>query len=146
MTRQVAKSAIGAATGIAMVAGLALADGQAHMSEDISYLLVMTVNEGQQAEVEPLLKEMVASTATEPGALNYEFHLAGDKVHSYERFTDSDAVLAHFTTFGEKFAVRFLGIFAVESMTLYGPADDRVREAAAGFGAVPMVHIAGFKR
>ena len=93
--------------------GTAAAGDVPQRSTEISYVLSLTVKNGQQANVEPLLNEMVVSTAGEQGTLHYEFYVAGDTVHAYERFADNDAVMAHLAGFGEKYAERFLAVFSL---------------------------------
>jgi quinol monooxygenase YgiN len=81
------------------------------MSEQVSWFLELAVKPGQIDDVRALIREMAESAQTEPGALNYEWSISGDErvIHSYERYADSGAVLAHLSVFGEKFAERLLG-------------------------------------
>ena len=115
----------------------------------IEWVLEMAINPGQMPMVQPLLDEMVAATrADEPGALHYEYYLNAD--HSrctvLERYADNAAVMVHLGNFGAKFAPRFLAAFSPVRFTVYGPADDEVRSALAGFGATHEDKIAGFHR
>lgn len=119
------------------------------MSDIIEWVLEMRVQDGQDANIQPLLDEMVAATqADEPGALHYEYYMNEDRSTCtvLERYADNGAVMAHLGNFGAKFAERFLAAFAVERFTVYGPANDEVRQALAGFGASHQNLIAGFHR
>jgi len=63
-----------------------------------------------------------------------------------ERYADNDAVMAHLGNFGAKFAERFLTTFAPVKLTVYGSANDTVREGLAGLGATHQQMISGFHR
>ena len=80
------------------------------MSENISWNLRVSIREGQLDNFNALMSEMVESTQSEVGALMYEWFLSEDKTtcHIYERYADSDAVMAHLGNFGSNFATRFL--------------------------------------
>ena len=119
------------------------------MSDIIEWVLEMQVQQGQADDMQALLDEMVAAThADEPGALTYEYYLSndGETCTVLERYADNAAVLTHLENFGSKFAGRFLTIFAPQRFTVYGPANEEVRAALAGFGAVHLGRIAGFHR
>ncbi len=119
------------------------------MSDIIEWVLEMKIQEGQADNVMPLIQEMVAATqADEPGALHYEYYMSDDKTACtvLERYTDSAAAMVHLGNFGAKFAERFLGIFAPERLTVYGPASDDLRAGLAAMGAVHMEPAVGFHR
>jgi quinol monooxygenase YgiN len=119
------------------------------MSDVIEWVLEMAIQPGQMPNVQPLLDEMVAATrADEPGALHYEYYMNTDQTRCtvIERYADNAAVMAHLGNFGAKFADRFLAAFAPVRFTVYGPANDTVRGALAGFGATHETMIAGFHR
>ncbi len=119
------------------------------MSDIIEWVLEMRVQDGQADKVQPLLDEMVAATkADEPGALHYEYYMPADKSTCtvLERYSDNAAVMTHLGNFGAKFADRFLAAFAPERFVVYGPANDEVMGALAGFGATQQDRVAGFTR
>ncbi|MFK7838649.1 MAG: putative quinol monooxygenase [Sulfitobacter sp.] len=119
------------------------------MSDVIEWVLEMRVQEGQADNVQPLLDEMVAATqADEPGALHYEYYMPEDRSTCtvLERYADNAAVMAHLGNFGAKFAERFLAAFAPERFVVYGPANEEVQAALAGFGATHQHLVAGFHR
>lgn len=71
------------------------------MSSPVSWLVEVGVKPGQPESFTELMHEMVASTRDEPGAWAYEWFVGvGDIVHMYERYADSDAMLAHLAGFG----------------------------------------------
>jgi quinol monooxygenase YgiN len=87
---------------------------------------------GQIDVARNLILEMVESTQNEPGALMYEGSISDDEtaIHSNDRYADSDAVLEHLSTFGERFAERFLAALNPTRIVVYGRPTDRAREGA----------------
>ncbi|SFE20247.1 Antibiotic biosynthesis monooxygenase [Sulfitobacter brevis] len=119
------------------------------MSDVIEWVLEMRVQDGQADAVQPLIDEMVAATkADEQGALHYEYYMTPDRSTCtvLERYADNAAVMAHLGNFGAKFAERFMTVFTPERFNVYGPANDEVRAALAGFGANHLEQAAGFHR
>tara|TARA_R110002094_G_scaffold119_1_gene676 strand:+ start:2708 stop:3067 length:360 start_codon:yes stop_codon:yes gene_type:complete len=119
------------------------------MSDIIEWVLEMRVQEGEADNVQPLLEEMVAATkADEPGAFHYEYYMNSDRSTCtvLERYADNAAVMAHLGNFGAKFAGRFFTTFAPERFSVFGPANEEVRAALAGFNATHQELIAGFHR
>ncbi len=119
------------------------------MSDTVHLLLALNIKEGELDNFKALMKEMVDATkANEPGTLNYEWFVSDDEktCHTYERYADSAATMAHLTTFGQEFAERFLAVLEPVQFVVYGNPNDEVRTAVAGFGAVHMSKIAGFAR
>lgn len=119
------------------------------MSAHVCWMLQMQVQEGRGAELRALMDEMVAATtANEPGTLDYEWSLSDDgrTCHLWERYADAGAAMAHIATFGANYAERFLALLTPQAVHLYGAPDAAVREALAGFGAVVMAPAAGFRR
>ncbi len=123
--------------------------GGTGVSAIIEWVLEMEIQPGQADNVQPLLDEMAKATeADEPGALHYEYYINADKTRCtvLERYADNAAVMTHLGNFGAKFAERFLTAFAPVRFTVYGPADEQVKAALAGFGATHETLIAGFSR
>ncbi len=119
------------------------------MSTAIEWVLEMEIQVGQADAVLLLVTEMAKATqADEPGALTYEYYLNADKTRCtvLERYADNAAVMVHLGNFGAKFADRFMAAFAPVSFTVYGPANEEVRNALAGLGATHQDLIAGFSR
>ncbi len=118
------------------------------MSDAVSWLLAVSVKEGQLEAFRSLMNEMVASTKDEPGALIYEWGVSEDgaKVDIYERYADSAATLAHFGSFGSNFAERFFAAVDPISFHVYGNPDDATRGALTGAGAEFLGPFGGFAR
>lgn len=118
------------------------------MSTVVSWNLHLSIREGRLEEFRGLMHEMVESARAEPGTLSYEWFLSedGSMCHIYERYADSDAVLAHLESFGSKFAERFLACVESTALSVYGEPTDEARSALDGFGAVYLGTFGGFSR
>lgn len=118
------------------------------MSTVISWNLELTVRDGRLGDLRALMHEMVESTQSEPGAQAYEWFLSDDEsmCHIYERYSDSEAALAHLGTFGARFADRFLGCVEPTRLHVYGDPSAEARVALDGFGAVYLGPFGGFHR
>lgn len=118
------------------------------MASHVSWILELQV-EGSESDLRALMTEMVGATRTnEPGTLDYEWSTSADgrQCHIYERYADSDAVLTHLATFGEKFAKRFLAILKPTRFVVYGSPSAAVKQAVAGLNPVYMETLDGFSR
>lgn len=128
-----------------LVAGPLMAEDKS--TDDVHWHITMTVNDGQADSVKPLLDRMVAATkANEPGALTYDYMGAGDQVHISERYADNAAAMTHMGNFGANFAEEFLQAFTINSVAVYGPAGDDLKEVIAPFSPTYMSQISGFSR
>jgi quinol monooxygenase YgiN len=119
------------------------------MTNNIYWLLELTINDGQIDNLNILKNDMIEATQSdEPGTLNYEWHISDDskQLHVYERYADSAATMTHIGNFGAKFADRFLAILSPTRMTVYGDPSTELREALAGFEPVFMQDTGGFAR
>ena len=112
-------------------------------------MLELNIQEGQGAGLPALIEEMVNATQeNEPGTLDYQWSTSADGTvcHIFERYTDSDAVMAHLATFGERFASRFMEILAPTRFVVYGSPSQAVKDALAAFGPTYMESAGGFSR
>ena len=119
------------------------------MPDAISWNLQLSVRDGQLDNVRTLMNEMVAATQQdEMGTQTYEWFLSeGDSsCHIYERYADSEAVMAHLGNFGAKYAERFLSCLEPVALSVYGDPSPEARAALDGFGANYFEWIGGFKR
>ena len=119
------------------------------MTDNIFWLLELSIDDGKLDEFKRLAEEMSAATRNEAGAIAYEWFLGADNAtcHIYERYSDNAATLVHLGNFGARFAERFMGCVTPTSFDVYGPADDQVRGGLAGMGAVHYdTQLAGFSR
>lgn len=119
------------------------------MKDNVGWILETRIKPGKMDELDQLADEMVAMTReNEPGTLFYEWSVAedGETLYLYERFTDSDAAMAHLANFGKHFGKRFMGALRIKSIVIFGPADDRVRSAYAQMNPTYATWFAGFTR
>ncbi|HEY1365733.1 MAG TPA: antibiotic biosynthesis monooxygenase family protein [Gaiellaceae bacterium] len=118
------------------------------MSGHVAWSLELTVKPGRLDELRVLVDDLVESAQGEPGTLMYELSISedGSVVHSYERFADSDAALAHFARFGENFLQRYLAAVDTTRVVVYGTPSAAVKEATAAFQPTYMQPLAGFAR
>ena len=117
------------------------------MSTVISFNLQASVRKGCIENFRTLMHEMVASTQSEAGTQSYEWFLNedGTACHIYERYNDSNAVMAHMGNFA-KFAERFLSCVEPTAFCVYGNPNAEVRSALNGFNAVYLNTFGGFSR
>jgi quinol monooxygenase YgiN len=119
------------------------------MSDAVSWVLELSVKDGQLDAFKALAREMSETTqADEPGATHYEWYTNDDgkTVHVYERYADSAATMVHLGNFGAKFAERFMACVDLGRFMVYGDPSAEVRDALAGLGAAHMTQFAGFAR
>lgn len=114
----------------------------------VYWVLELKVNEGKEADVEPLMAEMVASTESgEPGTRSYDWSRSedGSAVHIFEHYDDADACMVHLQNFGA-FMERFFGTFSPTGFTIYGAVDERIKGALAQMKPTYMEPLQGFHR
>jgi quinol monooxygenase YgiN len=119
------------------------------MKSDVYWILELQVQVGREHDFQALMAEMVSATqANEPGTVNYEWSTSPDAklCHIYERYVDSAAVMIHLTTFGQRFADRFLKVLKPVRFVVYGSPSQEVKDALAGFNPTYMQPVRGFSR
>jgi quinol monooxygenase YgiN len=118
------------------------------MNDHVAWILEVAVKPGQMESFRTLMEDMVSTTRTEPGVLNYEWFASDEDgvVHLHERYADSTAALQHLGNFGEKFAGRFLALASPTEFTVLGTPTDEAKAALAGFGPVYLQPFGGFTR
>lgn len=118
------------------------------MSDPVYFLLELEIKPGEMDNFKVVMTEMVKATQEEPKTLNYEWNLSEDDktCHIYERYADSETLVAHLGSFGKNFAERFLSVVTPTRLVVYGDPSDEAREALGGLGPVFMAPIGGFAR
>jgi quinol monooxygenase YgiN len=109
---------------------------------------VFTVAVDQMDKFKPLVQKLVAATAREPGALQFECNVGEDQktVDFFERYKDSKAALFHQT---ESFAPSSKEFFALAKLTrwvIYGAPSDEFKKANEDFHPIYMTPFDGFVR
>ena len=119
------------------------------MSNSVYWIIELAIKDDELDNFRSLMREMVDATQTnEPGTLNYEWTISEDskKCHIYERYADSSAALTHMSTFGAKYAERFMAAVDQTRFVVYGNPNNEVKAVLAGLGAVFMSPFGGFAR
>lgn len=116
---------------------------------NVYWMIQATINDGQLDALKAQMTTMVEATQTnEPGALNYEWWIGADEktLHIYERYADSDAVMAHMVNIKSHLPA-FMGMITMTApITVYGPANDQVKAAFADMGPIYLGTLGGFAR
>lgn len=118
------------------------------MDKQVSWLVEVDVKPGQLETFKTLVNDMVESTSVEAGTLSYEWFSSedGTLVHIYERYADSDELLAHFQGFLEKFAERFSAAVDLKRFFVYGEPSSAAREALDALNPTYLGTLGGFVR
>lgn len=118
------------------------------MREEIYWVFTITVKPERFAEFKQVVAPLVAATKEEPGALAYEYNVGDDQstVHVFERYRDSDAVVAHVEGTFARFAERFMALATATGFVVYGTPHAEARKILDGLGAVYMTPFDGFTR
>ncbi len=118
------------------------------MGHEIYWLVTVAIKPEQFAAFKQVVAPLVAATKEEPGALAYEFNVSDDEntVHIFERYCDSNAVVAHVEQTFTQFADRFLALATLTHFVVYGSPNAEARKILDGFGAVYMTPFDGFSR
>ncbi len=119
------------------------------MSDQIYWVLELSIKPGEADGFKALINEMVEATrADEPDTLIYQYSFSADGAtcHIHERYADSAASMTHLASFGANFADRFLAAAEPTRFTVYGNPSAELREALGAFGAVYMTPEVGFAR
>jgi len=118
------------------------------MEGHVSWIIELKVKDGKLGTFTELMEEMVAGTSEEPQSLGYEWYISGDQgeVHIFEKYADSEAMVAHVTGFMSKWAGRFLECVDVTRFIVYGDPSPAARELLDGFGATYLAPWGGFSR
>jgi quinol monooxygenase YgiN len=118
------------------------------MENHVSWVIELAVKDGKLGDFTTLMEEMAAGTSTEPPTLAYEWYISDDEtvVHIFEKYADSDAMIAHVSGFLEKWAGRFMECVDVTRFVVYGDPSPAAREMLAGFGPVYLGPWGGFSR
>ena len=118
-------------------------------TDDVYWFITASINDGQLENVKSINKELVSATLeNEPMTLSYDWSIYEDGKHCYffEWYDNSEAVMIHTTTFGEKFAERLLGMIEIQSFEVFGNPNAEAKKELSGFGASFHQSIGGFAR
>jgi quinol monooxygenase YgiN len=115
----------------------------------VHFLVELTIHEGNFDSLEGIVKEMIAHSRQEPGALRYEWCLSADRKRCriIETYADSDAVLAHVTGPAVQQGVpKLLEASSLDRFEVYGDPGAKAAAMLAGYGAEIFAPWCGFSR
>ena len=109
---------------------------------------VFTVAVDQMDKFTALIPKLVAATAKEPGALQFECSIADDRktVDFFECYADSQAALLHQAESFAPHAQEFFSMARPTRWVIYGTPSDAFRKANADFHPIYMKPLDGFVR
>ena len=118
-------------------------------TNDVYWLITATIKEGQLENVKSINKELVSATLeNEPMTLSYDWSVSedGKTCYFFEWYDNSEAVMIHTASFGEKFAERLLGMIEIQKFEVFGNPNEEATKALSEFGASFHKSIGGFAR
>jgi quinol monooxygenase YgiN len=115
-------------------------------SEQVYWVFTVTVD--QMDKFTPLIPKLVAATAKEPGALQFECNIGDDRktVDFFERYRDSKAALFHQAESFAPFSKQFFAVARLTRWVIYGAPSDEFKKANADFHPIYMTPFDGFVR
>jgi len=116
-------------------------------SDQVYWMITFTVDE--MNKFKPIVKNLVAATEKEPGAMQYEYTVGedGKTVDIYERYTNAHAAVVHLTeNFGPNFSKEFMAVAKPMRFVVYGAATDELKKTLADFHPMYMTPFDGFTR
>jgi len=118
----------------------------ASQPHEVFWRIEVEVLADKQEEFRAVVSDLIASGKEEPGTLSYDWYFdAEHKVcHTYERYRDSDAVIAHATTFGAQFAERFQRCCRQIGLDVYGSPSETARGLLSKYDAAFFEKWQGF--
>lgn len=115
----------------------------------IRFVVSMAIKPGRRAEFEAVAREMAARTQSEPGALEYSFHVDADGARCtlLESYADGAAVVAHLAgPVVRELVPRATEHATLEGFEVLGEPGPEARALLAAFGARVLAGGPGFRR
>jgi quinol monooxygenase YgiN len=135
---------------VAVIADFSGIEGEQSMVEQVIRLAVsLTVHDGKLEEFQEVAASLTAGSKEEPGTIGYEWfaHPDGKQFYLLETYTDAAAVDAHFTgPVVQQGVPKLTAVCNVDRFEVFGDPDPKVREMAAGMGAVFFSYSMGLDR
>ncbi|WP_375788475.1 putative quinol monooxygenase [Bradyrhizobium sp. Pha-3] len=115
-------------------------------SEQVYWIFTVTVD--QMDKFTSLIAKIVAATAKEPGALQFECSIGEDQktVDLFERYADSKAALFHQVESFAPFSKEFFAVAKLTRWVIYGTPSDEFKKANVDFYPIYMTRFDGFVR
>ncbi|MBV8208021.1 MAG: antibiotic biosynthesis monooxygenase [Acidobacteria bacterium] len=115
-------------------------------SERVHFLIDLAIHDGKFPGFAATVDSMVAGTASEPGALQYEWFLSSDqsRCRLLETYTNAAAMQAHMSgPVVQQLVPRLLTFGRIERFEVYGTPDPQSAAALESMGAVIYRHWSG---
>lgn len=118
-----------------------------NVEQSVSLHPYFKVHSGQMDAVKALLREFVARTTTEPGALYYEFTISGDTVFCREAYVNADGALAHLKNVGDLLQ-KMVTLADVMRLEVHGPGAElaKLRGPMAAYNPAWFAYECGMRR
>ena len=115
-------------------------------SEQVYWVFTVTVD--QMDKLTPLIPKLVAATAKEPGALQFECNIGDDRktIDFFERYADSKAALVHQAESFAPFSKEFFAVAKLTRWVIYGTPSDAFKKANVDLHPIYMTPFDGFVR
>ena len=104
------------------------------MTNEVSMLGKLIIKDGETELATHLVSKLSNDVKTQGNAVRYEYFIAGNEVHLFEAYPDSDGWERHVDRFLENYADEFLTIFEPNQMFAYGPVSQKLKEKIKDFG------------
>tara|TARA_E500000331_G_C17239147_1_gene706247 strand:+ start:1173 stop:1517 length:345 start_codon:yes stop_codon:yes gene_type:complete len=104
------------------------------MTKEVSMLGKLLIKKGKTDLAAPLISKLADDVKIQGNATRYEYFIAGNEVHLFEGYPDSDGWERHVDRFLENYADQFLDIFEPSQMYAYGPVSSELKEKIKDFG------------
>ena len=114
-------------------------------SEEIFWIYEVKINPGKTEEFIFVARDLMAAMEDEQGTVEFRYSLNADQsiCHIYERYRDSDGLIAHADNFGRAISERFAEACSPSRFSVYGAPDDRVRSILHQYRATFLSNIIG---
>ena len=115
-------------------------------SEQVYWVFTVTVSQLDKFKL--LIPKLVAATAKEPGALQFEFNIRDDQktIDIFERYKDSKAALFHQAESFMPHAKEFFAVAELTRWVIYGTPSDEFKKANVDFHPIYLTRLDGFVR
>ena len=104
------------------------------MKKEVSMLGKFVIRDGKSGLAAPLVSKLADDVKIQWNAVRYEYFIAGNEVHLFEAYPDSDGWERHVDRFLENYADEFMTIFKPNQMLAYGPVSQKLKEKIEDFG------------
>ena len=117
--------------------------------QEITFIIECEVKPDLVADFDAMVPVLESVADDDPGTVEYRWYGGSSPMARclYERYQDSDATLAHMAEFGQEPLKRWQDLVTLTSVTMIGPASERLTSQLAPFfdGSVPGVDAVWYR-